>query len=93
MLISKNPPPCPKKKKTTRLFTTNCISTKVSVRIEFNSTLVQWNEKTSSDYKERLVRKHFVKYLFIFMGTFSVRDFNLWTKKNSKPFLIYCFGI
>ena len=41
--------PSPKRQKTTRLFTTKCISTKVSVRTEFNTKLVQWNEKTSSD--------------------------------------------
>ena len=51
MLISESlsSTPSPKRQKTTRLFTTNCISTKVSVRTEFNAKLIQWNEKTSSD--------------------------------------------
>jgi len=34
-----------KKQKTTSLHKTNCISTKSSVRTEFNFKLVQWNEK------------------------------------------------
>ena len=37
-------------------FTQNCISTKVSARTELNTPLVQWNEKTSSDYIVVFVR-------------------------------------
>ena len=58
MLISEShiQHPSPKKQKTTSLHTTNCISTKVSVRTEFDATLIQWNEKTSSDYIVVFVR-------------------------------------
>lgn len=47
MLISGSRPSTPshKKRKTTRLLTTNCISIKSSVRTEFNAPLIQWNEK------------------------------------------------
>ena len=37
--------PSPKKRKTTPLHTTNCISTRASGRTEFKATLIQWNEK------------------------------------------------
>ena len=58
MLILESRPstPSPKKQKTTSLHTTNCISTKASVRTELNTKLVQWNEKTSSDYIVVFVR-------------------------------------
>ena len=58
MLILESRPstPSPKKQKTTSLHTTNCISTKASVRTELNTQLVQWNEKTSSDYIVVFVR-------------------------------------
>lgn len=39
----------------------------------------------------RRPRERFVKYLFIFMDDFSIRHFNFWANKNSKPFSIYCF--